>query len=199
MKEQINIKELTKFIKDYISNSKIIKESGLDNKSFNLVFTDSKIKNIIENSRNTINKDDKLYYKKILGIHLDYMALDKYNNIVIKKKSKIYLFPENMKYVYLADVKSNETIETITKKAVLHELRHYLQIDIINKVNFFNRILDFEKEYPDSINLMDYINQLNFLRDKDSDRFAKTFILENRITNFDYFRDQLNKLIDNIK
>lgn len=199
MKEQINIKELTKFIKDYISNSKIIKDSVLDNKSFTLVFTDSKIKDIIENSRNTINKDDKLYYKKILGIHLDYMTLDKYNNIVIKNKSKIYLFPENMKYVYLSDVKSSETIETIAKKAILHELRHHLQIDIINEINFFSRILDFDKEYPDSIDLMDYINQLNFLRDKDSDRFAKTFILENRITNFDYFRDQLNKLIDNIK
>ena len=199
MKEQINIKELTKFIKDYISNSKIIKDSGLDNKSFTFVFTDSKIKDIIENSRNTINKDDKLYYKKILGIHLDYMTLDKYNNIVIKNKSKIYLFPENMKYVYLSDVKSSEAIETIAKKAILHELRHHLQIDIINEINFFSRILDFDKEYPDSIDLMDYINQLNFLRDKDSDRFAKTFILENRITSFDYFRDQLNKLIDNIK
>ena len=199
MKEQINIKKLTKFIKDYISNSKIIKDSGLDNKSFTLAFTDSKIKDIIENSRNTINKDDKLYYKKILGIHLDYMTLDKYNNIVIKNKSKIYLFPENMKYVYLSDVKSSETIETIAKKVILHELRHHLQIDIINEINFFSRILDFEKEYPDYIDLMDYINQLNFLRDKDSDRFSKTFILENRITSFDYFRDQLNKLTDNIK
>ena len=199
MKEQINIKKLTKFIKDYISNSKIIKDSGLDNKSFTLAFTDSKIKDIIENSRNTINKDDKLYYKKILGIHLDYMTLDKYNNIVIKNKSKIYLFPENMKYVYLSDVKSSETIETIAKKVILHELRHHLQIDIINEINFFSRILDFEKEYPDYIDLMDYINQLNFLRDKDSDRFSKTFILENSITSFDYFRDQLNKLTDNIK